>query len=47
MKQKIVNLITLNSLILTLILTVGFTNKNLSPKTLYRVYLEGKYIGLI
>lgn len=47
MKQKIVNLITLNSLILTLILTVGFTNKNLSPKTLYRVYLEGKSLGLI
>lgn len=47
MKQKIVNLISLNILVLTVVLTVGFTNKNLSPKTLYRVYLEGKSLGLI
>ena len=47
MKRRIKKFFLSNVIIFMLLLTVGFTNKTTSPKTLYRVYLEGKSLGLI
>ena len=43
-KNKILVLITI---ILITIFTTGFTNISRTPKTVYRVYLEGKSLGVI
>ncbi|MBR3146119.1 MAG: hypothetical protein IKF47_02525, partial [Bacilli bacterium] len=43
-KYKLLVLITI---LLTTIFTTGFTNINKNPKTVYRVYLEGKSLGII
>ena len=43
-KFKIITVITL---ILSVFLTVGFTFKIKAPKTVYRVYLKGKSLGII
>ena len=40
-------LITIGILIVSLICTVGFSVKISAPKTVYRVYLKGKSLGLI
>jgi len=47
MKKNKLNLTSFNILLIIILLTVGFTNRLSSPKTLYRVYLEGKSLGLI
>ena len=43
-KEKIVIIITM---ILSIFITTGFTNASKTPKTVYRVYLQGKSLGLI
>lgn len=43
-KLKLLVLITI---LLTTIFTTGFTNISKNPKTVYRVYLEGKSLGVI
>ena len=42
-----VKILTLFLLILSVFLTTGFTNTSLEPKTVYRVYLKGKSLGVI
>ena len=43
-KYKLLVLITI---LLTTVFTTGFANINKNPKTVYRVYLEGKSLGII
>ena len=45
MKNK--KILVIITIILTTIFTTGFTNINRNPKTVYRVYLEGKSLGII
>ena len=47
MFKKCTTFISISCLLITVFLTAGFTNGLSSPKTLYRVYLEGKSLGLI
>jgi len=51
MRGRLVNkkykLLVLITILLTTIFTTGFTNINKNPKTVYRVYLEGKSLGII
>ena len=43
-KTKIITIIVV---VLAVVLTVGFSFKIKAPKTVYRVYLEGKSLGII
>lgn len=50
MRGRLVNrskILVLITIILTTIFTTGFANINRNPKTVYRVYLEGKSLGVI
>ena len=45
--SKRTKIITVVVIILSVVLTVGFSFKIKAPKTVYRVYLEGKSLGII
>ena len=45
--NKKIKIFTLFLMILSVFLTTGFTKVSLAPKTVYRVYLKGKSLGVI
>ena len=45
--SKKTKVIAIVAIVLSVILTVGFSFKIKAPKTVYRVYLEGKSLGII
>ena len=45
--NKKIKIITVFLMVLSVFLTTGFTKVSLEPKTVYRVYLKGKSLGII
>lgn len=47
MKRRNIKIFMCFILIISVFLTTGFTEKRLTPQTVYRVYLKGESLGLI